>query len=223
MAGKRVLHSGQTAREPATEKGFRSDHAREPSRMTPPGDITLLLQQANQGDRSALDRLFPLIYDELHEMAHRQMRGEHGARTIGTTALVHEAYLKLAGGKRLPAASRAHFFGASARAMRQILVDYARRRTAAKRGGEAEQVNLEDQELTVDACAESLIDLDAALTRLAALSARLSQVIECRFFGGLSVEETAEVLQSSPRTVKREWRKARAWLYQELHGQRPAQ
>lgn len=186
--------------------------------MDRPGDITLLLQQANEGDRAALDRLFPLIYDELHRMAHRQMQGEHGARTIGTTALVHEAYLKLAGAKDLPGASRAHFFGASARAMRQILVDYARRRTAAKRGGDMERVRLEEQEVAIDACAESLLDLDAALTRLAVLSQRLSRVIECRFFGGLSVEETAEVLQSSPRTVKREWRKARAWLYEELHG-----
>jgi len=189
--------------------------------MTPPGDLTILLQQANEGDRSALDRLFPLVYDELHRMAHRQMQGEAGARTLGTTALVHEAYLKLAGGTDLPAASRAHFFGASAHAMRQILVDYARRRTAAKRWGEVERVRLEDQEVAVDACADGLLDLDAALTRLAALSERLSRVIECRFFGGLSVEETAEVLQSSPRTVKREWRKARAWLYQELHGAGP--
>ena len=191
--------------------------------MSPPGDVTLLLQQANEGDRTAFDRLFPLVYDELHRMAHRQMQGEAGARTLGTTALVHEAYLKLAGGKDLPAASRAHFFGASARAMRQILVDYARRRTAAKRWGEVERVRLEEQEVAVDACAEGLLDLDAALTRLAALSERLSRVIECRFFGGLSVEETAEVLQSSPRTVKREWRKARAWLYQELHGTGPVE
>jgi len=189
--------------------------------MSRPGDITLLLQQASQGDRAALDRLFPLIYDELHRMAHRQMQGEHGERTIGTTALVHEAYLKLAGGSNLPAASRGHFFGASARAMRQILVDYARRRKATKRGGDVERVHLEDQEVSVDSCADSLLDLEAALTRLAALSERLSRVIECRFFGGLSVEETAEVLQSSPRTVKREWRKARAWLYQELHGEGP--
>jgi len=186
--------------------------------MTPPGDLTILLQQANEGDRTALDRLFPLVYDELHRMAHRQMQGEAGARTLGTTALVHEAYLKLAGGKDLPASSRAHFFGASARAMRQVLVDYARRRTSAKRWGELERVRLEDQEIAVDACAESLLDLDAALTRLAALSDRLSRVIECRYFGGLSVEETAEVMGSSPRTVKREWRKARAWLHQQLHG-----
>ncbi len=190
--------------------------------MSEPGEITLLLHLANQGDRTALDRLFPLVYDQLHRLAHRQIQGEQAPRTIGTTALVHEAYIKLAGGEDLPGESRAHFFGASARAMRQILVDYARRRMATKRGGEVELVRLEDVELPVDACAESLIDLDAALTRLAALSERLSRVIECRYFGGLSVEETAEVLQSSPRTVMRDWRKARAWLYQELHGHKTA-
>jgi RNA polymerase sigma factor (TIGR02999 family) len=194
----------------------------ESAAMSPSGEVTLLLQLASQGDRGALDRLYPLVYDELHRMAHRHIRGEHGARSIGTTALVHEVYLKFAGGSRLPAASRAHFFGASARAMRQILVDMARRRTAARRGGKVEHVRLEDQELAVDACAEDLLDLNAALVRLAAVSDRLSRVIECRFFGGLSVEETAEVMQCTPQTVKRDWRKARAWLYQDLYGPEPA-
>ena len=188
------------------------------------GEVTLLLHQAHAGDDGALDRLFPMIYDELHRMAHRHLQREYSARTLRTTDLVHEAYLKLVAPERLDFDSRAHFFGASARAMRQILIDYARQRKTAKRGGGAQKVSLDNEplhlngpELSVDACADSLLELDMALERLAQLNERLSQIVEYRFFGGLTAEETATVMNLSVRTVKRDWRKARAWLYQALH------
>lgn len=180
--------------------------------------ITALLLNADQQDRAVLDELFPLVYDELRWMAHRHLRGEYGGRTMNTTALVHEAYVKMAGQENLPLQSRAYFFGSAARAMRQILVDYARRRNAQKRGGDAEQISLDGQEIAVDACAAELLELNDALEKLGQLDERLAKVVECRFFGGLTVEETAEVLATSPRTIKRDWRRARAWLYREMHG-----
>ena len=182
---------------------------------------TALLLDAGQTDARTVDRLLPLIYDELRSMAHRQLARERDGRTLHTTALVHEAYLRLVDDAQVTARGRAYFFGAAARAMRQVLVDYARRRTAQKRGGGLAPLNLDDQHLAVDAFAAELIDLDEALERLAALNPRHAQVAECRFFGGLSIDETAEALDVSPRTVHYDWTLARAWLYDALHDPPP--
>lgn len=183
-------------------------------------DVTVLLAQADQGDAAACDRLFGLVYDELRRMAHNHLQHEHRSHTLRTTALVHEAYVKLADTPGLPSKSRAYFFGAAARAMRQILVDYARKRGAKKRGGDVEKVSLDAEEIAIATCASQLIELDDALNRLAAFDARAAQVVEYRFFGGLTVEQTAEALGLSERTIKRTWRSARSWLYTQLH---PAQ
>jgi RNA polymerase sigma-70 factor, ECF subfamily len=179
---------------------------------------TTLLETAAPGDESTLDRLVPLIYDELRAMAHRQLARERGDLTLQTTALVHEAYLKLVDDTRVTRRGRAYFFAAAARAMRQILVDRARHRNAAKRGGGAELVTLGKEDASVDAYAAELLDLHDALERLAERSPRQVSVVEYRFFAGMSVEETAEVLGVSTRTVESDWAMARAWLYQVLGG-----
>ena len=179
-------------------------------------DITGLLVAWRGGDRAAFDRLFPLVYDELRRIAHRQLGRERSNHTLGTTALVHEAYLKLVDQTRARFEDRAHFFAVAARAMRRILVDYARRHRAVKRGGAQAPVSLDDATLVPDQRADTLVALDQALTQLADLDARLSQVVECRFFGGLTAEETAEVLAVTSRTVRRDWVKAKGWLYQAL-------
>jgi RNA polymerase sigma factor (TIGR02999 family) len=156
----------------------------------------------------------PLVYEDLRRVAHRQLDREGGGHTLQTTALIHEAYLKLAGGGSVNATSRAHFLAIAARAMRQVLVDYARRRKAAKRGGGVISVTLGDQPQPVDASAEDLLALDEALQQL---DPRQRQVIECRFFGGMEEADIAAVLGVSERTVRRDWVKARAWLYQSLY------
>jgi RNA polymerase sigma factor (TIGR02999 family) len=179
-------------------------------------DITGLLVAWRAGDRTALDRLFPLVYDELRRIAHRQLGRERPDHTLGTTALVHEAYLKLVDQTRAQLTDRAHFFAVAARAMRRILVDYARRHSAAKRGGAQARVSLDDATLVADERADTLVALDDALTRLAEVDDRLSRVVECRFFGGLTEEETAEALAVTARTVRRDWVKAKGWLAQEL-------
>ena len=178
--------------------------------------ITDLLLQLSVGDPSAMDRLFPLVYDELHRMARRALRREHLDHTLGTTGLVHEAYLKLVDQTRVGWRDRAHFFAVAALAMRRILVDYARRHRREKRGGGRRAVSLDESAISLDERAENLMALDEALTRLGALSPRLGRVVECRFFGGLTEEEIAEALGVTTRTVKRDWAKARGWLYQEL-------
>lgn len=171
--------------------------------------------------RSDVDALFQLIYGELRALARRQRRRWHGDYTLDTTALVHEAYLKLADREPVRAASQAHFMALAARAMRQILCNYARDRQRRKRGGDRERVPLDELRappsgtFPVDRAAE-LLALDIALRKLALVNARQSDVIECRFFGGLSVEETAAALGVSPATVKRDWNIARAWLYREM-------
>ena len=180
-------------------------------------DVTQLLLAWEDGDEHALDRLLPMVYEELQAMAHRQLRHQYGTPTLRTTALVHEAYLKMFDRERLSLESRAHFFGAIARAMRQVLIDCARRRRAQKRGGQATHFSLDDRDLAIDECATELLDLQEALLRLEVLDPRQARVVECRFFGGLSVDETALVLNTSARTVKRDWRKARAWLHRELY------
>jgi RNA polymerase sigma factor (TIGR02999 family) len=179
-----------------------------------PGDVTRLLEAVVAGDSQALDRLVPLVYEDLRRVAHRQLDREGGGHTLQTTALIHEAYLKLAMGGAMSATSRAHFLAIAARAMRQVLVDYARRRKAAKRGGGVISVTLGDEAGAPDASADDLLALDDALNQL---DTRQRQVIECRFFGGMEEKDIAEALGISERTVRRDWVKARAWLYKELY------
>jgi RNA polymerase sigma factor (TIGR02999 family) len=187
-----------------------------------PDDITGLLLAAEQGDRSALQACFPLVYEELRSIARRQRRAWHGNTTLNTTALLHEAYLKVVDQGRVGATSRAHFFAIASTAMRHILCNYARDRTRQKRGGGIQEVSLEDLEAAAaepafsDEAAEVLTALGEALERLEKLDKRQSQVVECRFFAGLSVEDTAFALNISPATVKRDWAFARAWLVQQM-------
>lgn len=179
-------------------------------------DITGLLDAVRNGDRAALHQLFSAVYAELRAAAHRQLRAARPGDTLQTTALVHEAYIKLAGSGRTDWRDRHHFFSVAARAMRQIIVDYARARGAQKRGGQAPRVDLDEQPVAVLEPEYDLVALDQALTELEARSERPARIVELRFFGGLSVEETAEVMNISERTVKREWRRARAFLYEAL-------
>jgi RNA polymerase sigma factor (TIGR02999 family) len=166
----------------------------------------------------SLDQVIPLIFDELRAMASRQLAREHGNITLQTTDLVHEAYIRLAGDERATGRGRAYFFAAAARAMRHVLVDAARRRNAAKRGFGAAPVSLDENTGQVDAYAEHLLDLDAALHELELRNPRHARTVECRFFGGMTVEDTAGALGVSPRTVKTDWALARAWLFGALRG-----
>lgn len=177
---------------------------------------TGLLEAAAEGETQTVDRLVPVIYEELRAMAHRQLARERADHTLSTTALVHEAYLKLVDDTRVTRRGRAYFFAAAARVMRRILVDHARRHRAAKRGGNVQFVSLGRSDASVDAYAGELVDLDRALARLGECSPRQVSVVECRFFGGMTVEETASALDVSPRTVESEWAMARAWLFREL-------
>ena len=179
------------------------------------GDITEILGLLRSGDPQALEALFPIVYGELRHIAHRQLSG-HQPGTLSTTAVVHEAYLKLAGSQSVSAGDRAHFFSLAARAMRQILIDNARRKLAKKRDAGAAPELLDGGTVAVEQRAAELLDLDRALARLAELDERLARIVELRFFAGLSVEETATLLDVSPRTVKRDWQKARAYLYDDL-------
>lgn len=180
-----------------------------------PGEITRLLDAWGSGDRSALDRLLPMVHVELRKLAARRLRGERPGHTLQPTALVNEVFLRLVRGHPVRWESRAHFFGVAARLMRQILVDHARGRQAAKRGGELARVSLEDAMDTADA-ALAVLTVDEALTMLAKVDARQASVAELRIFGGLNLEEAGEVLGVSPATVSRDWRVARAWLAREL-------
>ena len=182
----------------------------------PSTSITDVLVEARQGDRVALDRLFDSVYDELRRVAHHALRQERTGHTLSTTGLVHEAYFKLVDQRRVEWRDRAHFFGVAARAMRQILVEYARRRGAVKRGGRLRLVALEEGIVPADERADALVAVDDALTRLAEHDPVMALVVECRFFAGLTEEETAEATGGSVRTVQRQWRRAKAWLYQEL-------
>lgn len=179
-------------------------------------EITQLLLDLSGGNRAAVDALMPLVYEELRQLAHRQLRQERQGHTLNTTALVHEAYLKLIDQQRVKWQNRAHFFALAAQAMRRILINYANNRLAQKRGGGQPLVTFNEQSVVQEARAEELVALDEALADLAKLNERQSKVVECQFFGGLTHEEIAEVLAVSVPTVRRDWRLARAWLSREL-------
>jgi RNA polymerase sigma-70 factor, ECF subfamily len=183
--------------------------------QTTPGTVTRLLLDWSRGSEDALDALMPIVYDELHRLARGHMRRERPGHTLGTTALVHEAYLRLVG-QEVNWQSRAHFFGIAAQMMRRVLVDYAKRQKRAKRGGEAVKVSLEEPELVSKPPAVDIVALDESLSRLEKMDPQRARIVELRFFGGLSNEESAEVLKISPATVQRQWAGARAWLYHEL-------
>jgi RNA polymerase sigma factor (TIGR02999 family) len=182
------------------------------------GDVTQLLQAVSEGDSRALDRLVPLVYEELRSLAKRELYREQQGHTLHATALVHEAYLKLAG-SRMAASDRAHFLAIAARAMRQVLVDHARRRKAVKRGGDMVCTTLTDGGAPVEFQPNELIALDEALEKL---DPRQRQIVEFRFFAGMEEKEVADVLGVSDRTVRREWVKARAWLYRAMYPEGPA-
>jgi RNA polymerase sigma-70 factor, ECF subfamily len=190
--------------------------------MTTPSaqGITQLLLAWGGGDQAALEKLTPLVYAELHRLAKGYMLGERPGHTLQTTALINEAYLRLIDWKNVRWQSRAHFFGVAAQVMRRILVDFARSRHYAKRGGGARQVPLDEAIGVHEDPGAELIALDDALKSLAEIDQRKSRVVELKFFGGLSAEETAEALKVSQRTVEREWTLARAWLYRELRRER---
>ena len=182
------------------------------------GEVTRLLAELGRGGTGALDRLVPILYDELRRIARRHLRAERLDHTLDTTALVHEAYVKLVGLDRMQWQNRAHFLAVAAQAMRRVLVDYAVGRRTRKRGGTRRRVPLEDVAPDRAQPIETLIALDAALRRLESVDRRLPRVVECRFFGGMSVEETAQALDVSVATIKRDWSVARAWLNRELRG-----
>lgn len=182
-----------------------------------PGEVTRLLAAVRAGDDAAVDRLFPLVHGELRAIAARLLRREAPGHTLEPTELVHEAYLRLAAAGPGGAENRAHFLGIAARAMRHLLVDHARRRKSAKRGGGVVPLRVSSAQVGINLDSDELLALDDALDRLSELEPRLRQVVECRFFGGLTEEETAAALNVTSRTVQRDWAKARAWLYKELY------
>jgi RNA polymerase sigma factor (TIGR02999 family) len=182
-----------------------------------PKNITRLLQEWSDGRREALDAIVPLVYDELRRQAHHYLRRERQEHTLQTTALVNEAYLKLVDQNRVIWQNRAHFFGIAANLMRRILVDYAKTKHRVKRGGEAENLPLEEAIYVVaDEKNVDLLALDRVLDELAAIDEQQAKIVELRYFSGLSIEETAEALSISPATVKRDWQMAKAWLHHEL-------
>jgi len=184
-------------------------------------DISQLLLAWGGGDRAAMDRLMPLVYGELRLLALQHMRRENARHSLQTTALIHEAYLRLMDASQVRVENRRHFFAISSRLMRQVLVDLARERGSQKRGGRAEQVSLDEAMVVSEQRGEGLLALDEALAALAEFDARKSQVVEMRFFGGMSVEETAEALDVSVDTVHRDWRLAKSWLLRRLCGAKP--
>ena len=186
--------------------------------QSPSQQITQLLQSWNQGDQGAIEQLVPLVYDELHRLARRYMSDERPGHVLQTTALVNEAYLRLVDSAHANWEGRTHFFGVCAKVMRRILVDWARSRHALKRGGDVSSLDLDEALAASNQPGTDLVAIDDALQALAALDPRKGQVVELRFFGGLSVKETAEVLKVSPETVQRDWKLAKSWLRRELSG-----
>ena len=192
--------------------------AQKPLVTVAPHQITKLLKQWSNGDQEALEQLMPLVYAELHRLAHQHMRREKAGHILQTSALINEAYLRLANESQLQWENRNHFFGIAARLMRRILVDEARRRNSAKRGGAAMQVSLHEAMTRPEQQAANVVALDDALKRLEAIDSRQGEIVELRFFGGLSIEETAAVLKVSPATVNKDWAFARAWLREQMSG-----
>ena len=183
----------------------------------PAGEVTQLLKLLEDGDGGAVDRLYPLVYEELRQAARRALAGERAGHTLQATELVHEAYFKLLGSDHIDWQGRGHFVAIAARAMRQILIDHARRRQAEKRGGGADNVTLGDHAAELVLQPEEILALDAALTRLEDIDSRLRSVVEYRFFGGLTEQDIAKALGVTVRTVQRDWVRARAWLYQQIY------
>jgi len=190
----------------------------DPDKAQPSGEVSDLLRAWSEGDQRVLDKLTPIVYDELHRLARRYMKGERPGHSLQTTALVNEAYMRLVDYKGMHWQDRAHFFAVSAQLMRRILVEHARRHNL-KRGGGVQHLSLEEVAVVGEERASDLVALDDAMNKLAQLDVRKVQVVEMRFFGGLSVEETAEVLKVSSITVLRDWSTAKAWLYRELSGE----
>ena len=188
----------------------------KPLNKPAPHEITKLLKDWSGGDSTALDRVIPLVYDELHRLAHQHMRRERAGHLLQTSALINEAYLRLMEQPELNLENRTHFFGIAARLMRQILVDEARKRNSAKRGGDAIQVSLTEATNVAQEQAANVLALDDALKTLESIDGRQSKIVELRFFGGLNIDETAEVLKVSAGTVMRDWTFARAWLRNEM-------
>jgi len=185
---------------------------------TSPHEVTQLLLDWSNGNQAAGDQLMPLVYEELHRLAHQYMNRESPGHTLQTSGLVNEAYLRLVDQREVHWQNRAHFFGIAAQLMRRILVDYARSRHYVKRGGEAQRVSFDEAVIVSPERATEVVALDDALVRLAVIDKRKSQIVEFRFFGGLSIEETAEVLKVSPGTIMRDWTLAKAWLRKEMIG-----
>ncbi len=181
-----------------------------------PGHVTVLLEALSSGDREVLDELLPEVYDELHRLAHRELRRERDGHTLSTTALVHEAYVKLADVRRLTWRDQAHFFAVCAQAMRRVLINYAAMKGAQKRGGNAPHLPIDDVVAVASTRPDDLLWVNEALNRLEQINPRQTRVVECRVFGGMGVRETAEAISISPATVKRDWTLARAWLTREI-------
>jgi RNA polymerase sigma-70 factor, ECF subfamily len=184
--------------------------------MASKNDVTELLRRWRNGDEEAFEKLTPLVYDELHQLAHGYMRRERPGHTLQTTALLNEAYVRLVEQTDVAWQNRAHFFGVAAQVMRHILVDYARRHLAAKRGGEFQKLALDDSLIVSKECATELVALDEAMQALSEIYPRRSKVVELRYFGGLNNKEASEILKVSEATIERDWRFAKAWLYREL-------
>lgn len=184
--------------------------------MPSSAEITQLLHAVGDGDHAAIDQLLPLVYDRLHLLARRERRPWRQHQTLNTTALVHEAYLKLIDQGQVNWENRVHFFRIAAKAMRYILLDYAKAQKRQKRGGDQNRITLNEGFILTHREADDLLALDEALTRLEAFNPRHSQIVECRFFVGMTIDETATALDLSPATVKRGWTMARTWLYQEI-------
>lgn len=184
--------------------------------MSTKGEVTQLLMDVQEGDPEASEQLWSEVYDSLRLVARNKLRGERADHTLSTTALVHEAYLKIIDHTQVEWEDRLHFFAMASRIMRNILIDYARRRKAQKRGGDAPHIPLDDAIVSADTSAETFLALDNALNQLAELDERIARVVEYRFFGGMQEKEIAELLNVSPRTVRRDWRKAKGWLSRAL-------
>ena len=203
--------------EPESASSATAGRASGDLRQAGPQEVTQLLANWSQGDPTALEKLIPLVYKELRHLAHRYMEGQRPNHTLQTTALVNEAYLRLADQSKPNFTNRSHFFAVAAKAMRQILVDYAKAQQSQKRGAGASKVELNEAALISPEQTSAILDVDEALEKLAVLDSRKAHVVELRYFGGLNQDEIAEVLKISIVTVRRDWVFARAWLYTELH------